>query len=137
MIKFAASDGSGTPLLGLGLSEENIHHLEEHKPIYIKSEVMKELVGWKGSLLIIYGRTEQEMLKILKEKGLIGPDTVCKEAHRNECDDIEDIHRTLEDSGVSDLTTDDSVNIEMAEHEGVPPKRVSFKRKTSHDNTKQ
>lgn len=39
--------------------------------------------------------------------------------------DICDIYRVLEDSGVSRIDANDALNIDLAEHEGWPPVRIS------------
>jgi hypothetical protein len=41
-----------------------------------------------------------------------------------EQDDLEDIERTLRDSGVRDMNWDHQLNIDLAEYEGWPPKKV-------------
>jgi len=48
---------------------------------------------------------------------------------QEEQEDLEDIERTLEDAGVSMIDANQNVNIMMAEHEGMPPRRVSLNRK--------
>jgi uncharacterized protein YuzE len=43
--------------------------------------------------------------------------------------DIDLIYATLQEAGVENIDTDDELNIELAEHDGIPPVRVSTKKK--------
>ena len=70
MIKFKAQ-GSDGPLLGFGLSEENIQKLKQGQPIAVD---LAEMGCSRGRVLIFYGRTEKEMAQDLRE--FIGPETI-------------------------------------------------------------
>lgn len=41
-------------------------------------------------------------------------------------DNIEEIKKVLEESGVENLDSDDELNIDMAEYEGWPPRKVGW-----------
>lgn len=58
----------------LGLSEENVKRLKQDQPIRVQ---LSEL-GLKGEVFIIYGKTELDMQKQLREVGLISKDTEIK-----------------------------------------------------------
>lgn len=51
------------------------------------------------------------------------------QSFQEEQEDLEDTYRVLEDSGVSMIDADQNVNLMMAEHDGMPPRRVSLKPK--------
>lgn len=72
MIKFS-STLNGNPVIGLGLSEANIKKLREGMPILITTEDTKKLLGVECSIMIMYGRTEKEITKMLEP--LITPET--------------------------------------------------------------
>lgn len=58
MVKFKANQADGRPIVGLGLTEENIRRLQSDQPIYIKSEDL----GMKGfDIMIFSGKTEKTM----------------------------------------------------------------------------
>lgn len=38
-------------------------------------------------------------------------------------DDIRDIHRSLEDAEVTQMSSDESLNIDLAEYDGYPPRK--------------
>lgn len=68
MIKAKIGDDS----ILLGLSRENMKRLTMDQPIKVE---LSEL-GMKGRIFIVWGETEQDIIKQLKEAGLIGPDTI-------------------------------------------------------------
>jgi len=70
MIKFLG-DHEGTPLVGLGLSEENVNRLKQGNPILIKTDEVEKLLGVKAEIFIFYGQTEESMTADLKKTGLI------------------------------------------------------------------
>lgn len=76
MLKALAHTPAG-PLMIFGLSEDNINHLKEGKPIAID---LKELGLAGGRVLIIYGKTEYDMRNDLAE--FIGPDTQYTDSSR-------------------------------------------------------
>ena len=51
---------------------------------------------------------------------------IMKKSNRlwEEQEDIEDINRSLQDAGVSELDPNDELNIDLAEHRGWPPKHL-------------
>ncbi len=65
MIKGTTKKGD----LILGLSEENIRRLRSGQPIAFKFDEV--FPGMKGGLYIVYGKTEQDIVKYLP----IGPET--------------------------------------------------------------
>jgi len=58
MIKFKAEDGAGRPIVGLGLSEENVKRLKDGQPILVK---LSDLGMGDTVITIFYGKTEVEM----------------------------------------------------------------------------
>ena len=70
MIKFLG-DHEGTPLVGLGLSEENVNRLKQGMPILIKTEEVEKLLGVKAEIFIFYGQTEESMTDDLLKAGII------------------------------------------------------------------
>ena len=64
MIKFKGQNEKGEEFLGMGLSELNIKKLKEGMPILVNDETF-----FNGQILIMYGRTEKEIIKELN--GLI------------------------------------------------------------------
>lgn len=62
MVKFTASDDDG-PLIGLGLSKDNIRLLRQGKPIVVDLE--KDLHLPPGRILLFYGDTEASITKAL------------------------------------------------------------------------
>lgn len=69
MIKFKA-DGQDGPLLGFGLSENNVRELKKGRPISVD---LREMGLPGGRLMIFWGETEAAMAEELRE--FIGPDT--------------------------------------------------------------
>lgn len=70
MIKFRG-DHEGTPLVGLGLSEENMNRLKQGMPILIKTDEMEKLLGVKAEIFIFYGQTEESMTADLQKAGIL------------------------------------------------------------------
>ena len=71
MLKFNAATAAG-PLIGLGLSRENVNRLIEGKPI----QVWLRDLGFTGTLgdariCILFGETEAAIMEELKRAGLI------------------------------------------------------------------
>lgn len=61
MVKFSADTEGGTKILGLGLSKENVKHLQEGHPIFIQAAQTKKLIGCASDILLFYGETEESM----------------------------------------------------------------------------
>lgn len=70
MIKFKADSPTG-PLIGLGLSAQNLRLLQEGKPIVIN---LADLGLPPGRVLIFYGETEASMAAEMA--AFIGPKTI-------------------------------------------------------------
>ncbi|MCI0350740.1 MAG: hypothetical protein L0Z53_15050 [Acidobacteriales bacterium] len=79
MIKFKSMRPDGTPLLGFGLSAENVERLKAGSPIFVDLAEM----GEKGAVAIFYGETEGDLIETLQP--YIGSDT--------------QVHDQLEDPG--------------------------------------
>lgn len=62
MVKFSYSKDDKL-VIGLGITEENIHRLKEGMPIYISPEEVKELTGEAvdANILIMYGKTAEDI----------------------------------------------------------------------------
>lgn len=69
MIKFRGNS-NGKEVLGMALSEMNIKKLKEGMPILVNDPTFYE-----GKILIMYGRTEEEIIKELKSVMTINDDT--------------------------------------------------------------
>lgn len=62
----------GQPLLVLGLTTENLQRLVAGQPIDVPREAL-DAVGYQGKrVMIIYGRTEQDLVAELKRSQLAG-----------------------------------------------------------------
>lgn len=70
MIK-AVSETPNGPFILFGLSEENLSRLRKGQPILVR---LSEL-GLEGQVGIFYGETEEEMVRLLREQGLMDPST--------------------------------------------------------------
>lgn len=71
MIKFCAETDKG-PLIGLGLSKQNLAQLYKGRPIHLPLDQF----GIPGkSILLFSGETEEAMMKELIDAGLVRPDT--------------------------------------------------------------
>jgi hypothetical protein len=66
MIKAVGATGQGQPLLLLGLSGENVARLAAGEPISISPAAMRKLGLPAMQIVVIYGRTEGEILAALK-----------------------------------------------------------------------
>ena len=62
MMKFRGQGKDGAPVYGLGLSEANMRRLKSGMPIRINTE---DLGGPPGSIMVFYGRTEEEMAEMV------------------------------------------------------------------------
>jgi hypothetical protein len=62
MVKFSCSKDDKL-VIGLGITEENIHKLKEGMPIFITPEEVKELTGGAvdANILIMYGKTADDI----------------------------------------------------------------------------
>lgn len=70
MIKAAGKTASGTDLLFLGLSGENVARLAAGEPVRIGEEALRALGLPEMVVVIAYGRTEQDILAELEEHGV-------------------------------------------------------------------
>jgi hypothetical protein len=71
-------NGAEKPLIGFGISEENVKRLKKGMPILIN---LKEM-GIEADILIFYGETEAEMTEAIKP--YIGTETVIKKSDKHE-----------------------------------------------------
>lgn len=70
VIKAAGKTGAGEPLLFLGVSGENVTRLNAGEPILIRPEELAALGLPRISVVIHYGRTEQDILDEIREHGV-------------------------------------------------------------------
>jgi len=63
MITGKGTDTEGNPVYIVGLSEGNIRHLKNGKPM----KVVMERMGVTGTIMVFYGETEDIMLEELKK----------------------------------------------------------------------
>ena len=66
MIKASGKTG-GNPLLVLGLSDRNLYHLAERRPILVSAEEMATMGLPKLEVIIMSGATEQMMISELEK----------------------------------------------------------------------
>lgn len=66
-------EGPNGPVLILGLSDGNIERLKAGQPIRFTLAGLG--VPWEGSIGIFHGKTEADMAKMMRDHGLIGPET--------------------------------------------------------------
>lgn len=69
MIK-AAGEVNGRPMMLLGLSGENVTRLAAGEPIAFDGDQL----GYAGKVVIVYGKTEDDIVAQLREHGLVPPD---------------------------------------------------------------
>lgn len=70
MIKAAGSAGDGTPLLLLGLADENLRRLRAGEPVHIRAADLA-LMGLPGiELVITHGKDEAAVLTALSAHGV-------------------------------------------------------------------
>jgi hypothetical protein len=67
MFKGKGQDGNGNDLWVFGLSDGNIRELKRGRPIKIDLAQC----GGRGTVIILYGRTDQLILEELTEAGMI------------------------------------------------------------------
>lgn len=60
----------GKPILIFGLSELNVQKLKENKPISFDLDVL----GLEGTVIILYGETEESITQDLKDIGILPKD---------------------------------------------------------------
>jgi len=70
MVKFKTIV-NGKPLVGFGISEENVKRLKEGMPIAISAEDCKQLFGIDTIVTIFYGKTEADMREELSKHFVI------------------------------------------------------------------
>jgi len=92
MIKFSSTGHDDSVLLGLGISELNVRKLKEGMPIYIKDEELEKLTGWNGNILLLYGRTEEDITKDIE--GIFNAVSADSEVFSNSEDDHTAAHET-------------------------------------------
>jgi len=65
MLKFLTMK-DGKPLIGLGITEDNIRKLKEGMPIYISAADMLKDFNLDEGIMVFYGKTDQKLADILK-----------------------------------------------------------------------
>lgn len=73
MIKFKGKV-KGKEVLGMALSELNVKKLKEGMPIFVNDPTF-----FDGKILIMYGRTEKEIIEELKDVMTIDDETIIRE----------------------------------------------------------
>lgn len=66
MIK-ASGTHSGEPMILLGLSAKNVKNLMDNKPIVFHGAE----IGFQGRIVIIYGKTESDIVGELQKIGIV------------------------------------------------------------------
>ena len=74
MVKFSATNETGGPVLGIGLSRENCDRLLEGNPITFTTDSMAGLPALE--LLLFAGATDDEMAAIMLGIGAVTPEQV-------------------------------------------------------------
>ena len=67
MVKFSAKGGDKLPLLGIGLSDEDILNLKKSKPISIRHKDTIKFIEGKGRIVLFYGKTEEDIKEDLND----------------------------------------------------------------------
>ena len=75
MIIARSTKEDSSELLSLGLSRENVRRLTGGLPIRLTRETHGDGIPENWTIGIIFGETEQEIADLLREEGLITPDT--------------------------------------------------------------
>lgn len=72
VLKIRMTAASGTPILLLGLTRENIEHLQAKDPIALNLDE----VGMQGLVFIMAGEDQQDIVRQLADAGVIPADTL-------------------------------------------------------------
>jgi hypothetical protein len=72
MIRFLASSVAGAPVVGLGLSDDNVERLRAGQPIYVR---LRDLLPDSDIELLIFAAGLSEVAMIEHLAGLLGPTT--------------------------------------------------------------
>ena len=72
MIKFKSESDMGTPVVGIGLTHDDIKKLETETPMRVD---LKEL-GFEGVLLIFVGENRDKIIRALRP--VVGRDAIIK-----------------------------------------------------------
>jgi hypothetical protein len=73
MIKYQG-ELDGKPLVGIGLSDENLRRLKEGAPIHIN--LLEVNLPYNVTILLFAGPTEETMVERLRSVGAITPKTI-------------------------------------------------------------
>jgi hypothetical protein len=65
VVKFSLTTPEG-PVLGLGISEENMQRLKRGKPIVVQIGQLARLGDGAGRVVLFYGASEEQMLEDFK-----------------------------------------------------------------------
>jgi hypothetical protein len=65
VVKFSLTTPDG-PVLGLGISEENVQRLRRGKPIVVHIGEVEDLGDGTGRVVLFYGQSEEQMLEDFK-----------------------------------------------------------------------
>lgn len=68
-------NGKESELLLVGLSAENIARMMLNEPITVTEEKHPGALPKGWTMVLMYGESEQEMMRLMKEGGLIGQHT--------------------------------------------------------------
>ncbi len=77
MLKFTGESKDGRRVYFLGVSRANVERLTHDQPIVVN---LAEMGGPEAQVVIVFGETEQLLLRDLQRIGAIGPEVVFREA---------------------------------------------------------
>jgi hypothetical protein len=75
MVKFSATTATGSKLIGLGLTEENMEHLRAGKPIHV--DLREVNLPFDVQVLVFAGKDDEALRAMLQP--LIGSHTIINE----------------------------------------------------------
>jgi hypothetical protein len=75
MIIARSKKPDGGELLLLGLSRENVQRLTDGQPIRLTRKTHGDGIPDKWTIGIMFGETERDMAELLRQEGLITPET--------------------------------------------------------------
>jgi len=80
MIQARLALPDGRILILLGLSDGNLARLKDDQPLRVDPAVLLSLQPGEvvGGIVIVYGKTEGDILRKLEDDGLIGPKTLVR-----------------------------------------------------------
>lgn len=73
MLKFTATKGDGGKIVGLGLTRANIERMMAGQPVLVHARDLN--LPYDLDITLIFGEDEAAIEKMLRDGGMIGPNT--------------------------------------------------------------